>query len=143
MIHPLLLQTNLPLLKLQAQMHLLPQQQLLLNLQMSHPPTLLLEYVILKEVCEKIFKYLNKLVQTISNFVHQRNYQDEWTTLRERVDYVMRELQKLSLEAHNQALNTLKNWFKEVVSIMEEVEVTRNQENNKLYISDTPIYLNA
>jgi len=55
----------------------------------------------------------------------------------------MCELQKLSLEAHNQALNTLKNWFKEVVSSMEEVEVTRNQEKRKLYISDTHIYLDA
>lgn len=40
----------------------------------------------------------------------------------------MCEHKNLSLEAHNQVLNTLKNWFKEVVSSMEEVEVTKNQE---------------
>jgi len=67
----------------------------------SPPPTLFLDYVILKEVCDNIFKDLNKLVNTISNFVHEKNYVDEWTSLREIVDYVMCELQKLSLEAHN------------------------------------------
>jgi hypothetical protein len=100
----------------------------------SPPPTLLLESDILKEVCENIFKDLNKLVQTRSNFVHQENYVDEWTSLRERVDFVMCELQKLSLEAYNQALNTLKDWFKEVVGSMEEVNVNMNQEKSKLYI---------
>ena len=109
----------------------------------SPSPTLLLEFVILKEVCENIFKDLNKLVQTRSNFVHQKNYEDEWTTLGERIDYMMCELQKLSLEAHNQALNTLNNWFKDVVTGMDEMEDTRNQEKRKLYISDTPIYLDA
>jgi len=64
-------------------------------------------------------------------------------SLREIVDYVMCELQKLSLEAHNQSMNNLKNWFKEVVTSMEEVEVNRNQEKNKLYISDTPFNLDA
>jgi len=63
-------------------------------------------------------------VQTRSNFVHKNIYVDEWINLRERDDYVMCELQKLSLEAHNQALNTLKNWFKDVVSSMEEVKLT-------------------
>jgi len=114
-----------------------------LTTNVSPPPTLLLDFVILKEVCEDIFEDLNKLVHTRSNFVHKENYEEQWITLRERVNYVLCELQKLSLKAHNQALNSLKNWFKEVVSKMEEVEVTRNQEKSKLYISDTPIYLDA
>ena len=82
-------------------------------------------------------------MKTISNFVHQENYEDEWTTLRGRVEFVMCELHKLSLEAHNQALNTLKDWFKEVVGSMEEVEVNKNQEKSKLYISDTLIYMDS
>ena len=44
------------------------------------------------------------------------------------LDYVMCELQKMSLE---------------VVTSMQEVEVTRNQERSKLYISDTLFYLDA
>jgi len=55
----------------------------------------------------------------------------------------MCELQKLSLEAHNQALNTLKDWFKGVVESMEEVEVNKNQEKSKMYISNTPMYMDA
>jgi len=67
----------------------------------SPPPTLLLDSIILQEVCENIFKDLNKLVKTRSNLIYKENYVDQWTNLRERVDYVMCELQKLSLEAHN------------------------------------------
>ena len=55
----------------------------------------------------------------------------------------MNELQKSSLEAHNQALKTLRDWFKEVVNSMEEVNINRNQEFRNLYISNTPIYMDA
>jgi len=55
----------------------------------------------------------------------------------------MVELQKFSIEAHNQALDTFKEWFKEVVTSMKEVNINRNQEMSKLYISDTPIYMDA
>jgi len=70
----------------------------------SPPPTLLLDSTILQEVCENIFKDLNKLVKTRSNLIHKKSYVDQWTSLRERIDYVMGELQKISIEAHNQAL---------------------------------------
>jgi hypothetical protein len=107
------------------------------------PPTFLLDSIILKEVCENIFKDLNKLVKTRNNFVHKVDYVKEWTVLRERVDYVMCELHKTSLEAHDKALNTLNEWFTKVVKNMEEVYVNRDQEKNKLYISDTPIFMDA
>lgn len=109
----------------------------------SPSPTLLLDSSILKEVCENIFKDLNKLVKTISNFLHKEDYVNEWTKLRERVDFVMCELQKTSLEAHDKALKTLNEWFTKVVKNMEEVYVNRNQEKSKLYISETPIFLDA
>jgi len=83
------------------------------------------------------------LVKTRTNFVHEKDYVSEWTSLRERVDYVMCELHKLSIEAHNQALIDIQNWFNQVVVNMQEVEVKRNQEGSKLYLSDTPIYLDA
>jgi hypothetical protein len=82
-------------------------------------------------------------VKTRNNFVHKVDFVKEWTALRERVHYVMCELQKTSLEAHDKALNTLNEWFTEVVKNMEEVCVNRNQERNKLYILDTPIFLDA
>jgi len=106
-------------------------------------PTLLLDSTMLKKVCENIFKDLNKSVKTRNNLVHEDNYVEEWTSLRERVDYVMFELQKSSLEAHNQAMSSLQDWIKNVISSMEEVNVKRDQEMSKLYISDTPIYIDA
>jgi len=55
----------------------------------------------------------------------------------------MHELQKHSLEAHKQAMNSLQDWFKNVITSVEEVNVMRHQEKGKLYISDTPIYIDA
>jgi len=106
----------------------------------SPPLALLLDSVLLKEVCENIFEDLNKLVKARRNFVHKENYEEKCIALRERVDTVMCELQKLSLEAHNQSINTLNNWFKDVVSSMEEVEINRNQEKKKCYISNSPFF---
>jgi len=82
-------------------------------------------------------------VKTRNNFVHKKVYVNEWARLGERVDFVMCELQKTSLDAHDKALNTLNEWFIEVVKSMEEVYDNKNQEKSKLYISDTPIYLDA
>jgi len=55
----------------------------------------------------------------------------------------MSELHKSSLETHNNAQNTLNDWSKDVVKSMQEVEIKRTQERSKLYISDTPMFLNA
>jgi len=68
--------------------------------------------------------------------IHTEKYADKWTALRERVDTVMCDLQRLSIKAQNHSLN---NWFKEVVKSMEAVKVRRN----KLYISDYPFFLDA
>jgi len=74
----------------------------------SSPPTLFLDSIILADVCESIFKELNKLVKVRNNFVHEEDYVKEWRRLRERVDFVMSELQKSSLEAHSNAQSILK-----------------------------------
>jgi len=113
------------------------------TLNVSPPPTLLLDFVILKEVCVNIFVDLDKLVKTRNNFVQTENYEEKWTAFRERVDTVMCELQKFSLEAHNQSINTLNNWFKDVVHSMKEVGANINQARKKLYILDSPFYLDA
>jgi len=79
----------------------------------------------------------------MNNLVHEEDYVNEWGRLRDIIDFVMCELQKTSLEAHNNAQNTLNDWFKDVVNSMKEVEIKRNQEKSKLYLSDTPIFLDA
>jgi len=107
------------------------------------PPTLLLDFIILKEVCESIFQDLNKLVKTRNNFVHEKINVDEWTSLRNRVEYMMCELQKLSLEAHDKALIDLQQWFQGVTVNMKEIELRSSQERSRLYLSDTPMYMDA
>jgi len=107
------------------------------------PPTLLLDSTILKEACEQIFLDLNKLVKTRNNFIHEKDYVNEWTSLRNKVEYMMCELHKLSLKAHDKALLDLQQWFKGVTMNIEEIELSRTLEKSKLYISDTPMYLNA
>jgi len=103
-------------------------------------PTILLDYVILKKVCENIFEDLIKLVEARNQVIPSKIYEEQWTSLRERVDYVMFEMKKLSKEAHNQ---TLHNWFKDVVRSMEEVKLNINPVKIRLYISDTPVYMDA
>jgi len=78
----------------------------------SSPPTLLLDSIILKEVCENIFKDLNKLVKSRSNLIHKQDYVNAWTSFRERVEHMMCELQKLCLDAYEKALVELRDWFK-------------------------------
>ena len=109
----------------------------------TFPPTLLLDSIILKEVCENIFKDLNKLIKTRNNLVHEEDYVSNWTSLRSRVDYMMCELQKLSLEAHDKALLDLQQWFQGVTVNLEKVELNISLERNRLYLSDTPMYLDA
>jgi len=128
--------TNIP----SSSSQIIPQPQ---TTNVSPPPTFLLDSVIIKEVCENIFVDLEKLVKSRNNFVRAENYEEKWTALRERVDTIMCELQKLSVEAHHQSTNTLNNWFKEVVNNMKEVEANRNQARSKQYISDSPFYLDA
>jgi len=82
-------------------------------------------------------------VKAKNNFVHEEDYVKEWRRLRERVYFVMSELQKSSLEAHSNAQSTLNEWFKDVVNSMQEVEIKRTQERSKLYISDTSMFLDA
>jgi len=107
------------------------------------PPTLLLDSAILKEACEQIFIDLNKLVKTRNNYIHEKDYVSEWTSLRNRVEYMMCELHKLSLEAHDKALLDLQQWFKGVTVNLEEAELNRSLEKSRLYLLDTPIYLDA
>jgi len=109
----------------------------------TFPPTLLLDSIILKEVCKNIFKDLNKLVKTRNNLVHEEDYVSEWTSLRSRVDYMMCELQKLSLEAHDKVVLDLQQWFQGVTVNLEKVELNRSLERSRLYLSDTPMYLDA
>ena len=102
------------------------------------PPTHLLDSIVFKEVCENLFKDLKKLVEAINDHIHTESYEGRWIELRERIDRVMRALQKLYVEAQEQSIN---NWFQEVLRSMKELEV--NKEITKLYISDSPFFMDT
>jgi len=65
----------------------------------------LLDSIVFKEVCENLFEDLKKLVEARNNPIHTKSYEGRWIKLRERIDRVMRALQKLSVEAQEQSLN--------------------------------------
>jgi len=93
------------------------------SINVSPLPTFLLDFIVLKEVCKNIFEDLNRLVKARNDLVQTENYEDKWIALREVVDTVLCDLQRLSIEAQNQSLN---NWFKEVIRSMEAMEFRRN-----------------
>jgi len=102
------------------------------------PPTHLLDSILFKEVCENLFEDLKKLVEARNNHIHTESYEGRRIELRERIERVMRALQKLYLEAQEQSIN---HWFQEVLRSMKELEV--NKENIKLYISYSPFFVNT
>ena len=67
------------------------------------PPTLFLDSSILEDVCENIFQELNKLVQARNNLVYEDNYVKQWRRLREKVDFIISELERSSLDAQGTA----------------------------------------
>jgi len=65
------------------------------------PPTLFLDSTILANVRVNIFQELNKLVEARNNLVHEECYVKQWRRLRERVDFVLSELQRSSFDAQD------------------------------------------
>jgi len=99
------------------------------------PPTLFLDSTILADVCENKFQELNKLVGARNNLVHEESYEKKWRRLRERVDFVLSELQRSSFDAQDTAQNNLQDWLRGVVNNMQEVAVSRTLVKTPLCIS--------
>ena len=71
------------------------------SINVPFPPTLFLDSTILADVCENIFQELNKLIEARNNWVHEDSYEKQWRRLRERVEFIMSELQRSSLDAQD------------------------------------------
>jgi len=65
------------------------------------------------------------LIDARNNLVHEESYQKQWRRLRERVDYVLSELQMSSFDAQDTAQNNLQDWLRGIVNDMQEVAVSR------------------
>jgi len=102
------------------------------SIYVSPPPTIL-QKIIMREVCDNIFKDLMELVNSRNQAIHIENYEDKWNNMRSVVNRVFSGLKKLLIQAQNQAL---KDWFAEVIKSMEAVEVKRSVK----LISDSPHY---
>jgi len=84
-----------------------------------------LDSTILADVCENIFQELNNLVQARNNLIHEDNYEKLWIRLKDRVQYVLTELQRTCLDAQDIAQTKLQDWLKGVVSNLHEVKVLK------------------
>jgi len=89
------------------------------------PPTMFLDSTTLADVCENIFQELNNLVQTRNNLIHEDNYEKLWIRLKDRVEYVLTELQKTCIDAQVTAQTKLQDWLKGVVNNLHEVKVLK------------------
>jgi len=57
--------------------------------------------------------------------IHEDNYVKQWRRLRERVDFVLSELQRSSFDAQDAAQNKLQDWLRGIMNGMQEVPVSR------------------
>jgi len=86
---------------------------------------LFLDSTIIADVCENIFQELNNLVQARNNLIHEDSFEKLWKRLKERVDYVLTELQRSCLDAQDSTQRKLQEWLKGVDSNLQEVQVLR------------------
>jgi len=89
------------------------------------PPTLFLNSTILSNVCESIFQELNCLIQARNNLIHEDNYEKFWIRHKDRVDFILSELQRSCLDAQELAQAKLQEWLKGVISNLDEVKILR------------------
>jgi len=65
------------------------------------------------------------LVKARNNLVHEESYVKQWRRLRERIYFVLSELQRSSLDAQDIAQNNLQDWLRGVVNNLQKVYVRR------------------
>jgi len=65
------------------------------------------------------------MVQASNNLIHEDNYEKLWIRLKDRVEYVLTELQRTCLYAQDISQTKLQDWLKGVVSNLHEVKVLK------------------
>ena len=87
--------------------------------------SLFLNSTILSNVCESIFQELNCLIQARNNLIHEDSYEKLWIRLKDRVDFILSELQRSCLDAQEIARAKLQALLKGVISNLDEVKILR------------------
>jgi len=89
------------------------------------PPTMYLDSSLLVDVCENIFRKLNRLTQTRHDLIHEQSYEKSSKRLKERAENVLNALQRTCMDDQDNAQQKLKDWLKGVTSNLEEVRVLK------------------
>jgi len=61
----------------------------------------------------------------VTNLIHEDSYEKLWTRLKDKVDFVLSELQRSCFDAKELAQAKLQEWLKGVVSNLDEVKILR------------------
>ena len=65
------------------------------------------------------------MIQARNDLIHKDSYEKLWKRLKERVDYVLTELQRTCTDAQDSAQQKLQDWLKGVDNNLQEVKVLR------------------
>jgi len=65
------------------------------------------------------------LVQARNNLLHDDSYEKLWIRLKDRVEFVLTDLQRSCLDAQDNAQKKPQDWLKEIVSNLHEVKVLK------------------
>jgi hypothetical protein len=99
-------------------------RQLHLNLQ-RYRPTIFLDSTLLQDVCENIGQELVKLIQARNNLVNQESYDKQWKRLKERVDFVLSELQRTCIDEQDSAQQQLQDWLRGIDNNLQKVKILK------------------
>ncbi|RHN51726.1 hypothetical protein MtrunA17_Chr6g0472071 [Medicago truncatula] len=94
------------------------------------PPTIFLDSTLLTDVCEKIFKELNQLIQARNELIHKDDYEKQWNRLNERVNYILSALTSTCLDEQDLAQKKFQDWIKGVDNSLQEVKILRTWVQN-------------
>jgi hypothetical protein len=81
-------------------------------------------------VCENISQELIKLIQARNNLTHKESYEKQWRRLKDRVDFVLFELQRTCLDEQDSAQQKFQDWLKGVDNNLQEVKILRTWVQN-------------
>jgi len=88
----------------------------------------------MSHVCESIFQELNCIIEARNNLIHDDNYEKLWIRLKDRVDFILSELQISCLDAQEIAQAKLQAWLKGVISNLDEVKILRTWVKTPLFL---------
>jgi hypothetical protein len=66
-----------------------------------------------------------KLIEERNNLVHKERYEKQWSRLKDRVDFVLSELQKTCMDEQDLAQQQYQDWLRGIVNNLQRVRILR------------------